>query len=323
MSNLKVSIVIPVYNSEKTIGCCLDSLLSQTYNNLEIVCVNDYSKDNSLEVLKQYAERDSRIVVINHEENKNAGGARNSAIKASTGHYICLVDNDDWLAPNAIESMINASCDGALDMVTSDWVFYYSEEKQEIRKNLFPEATYDDLIEYGCTKGFGILGCLWKRSIFTENNLFYPEKIFYEDNAIALALMAFAKEFTYLPIPLYYYRQSLTSVTGFHTVKKISDRITTTELFLDNIKKYGFYDKYKSLWDFFCLKLCVNTLFMLLCFKHREIKKEYERNMHLLNNCRPNVHVNELERKRRIFAKHPIVSYWLFRLYKPIRKIVK
>ena len=137
MSDIKVSIIIPVYNSEKTIGECLDSLICQTYRNLEIVCVNDYSKDDSLNVLKHYAEKDSRIVVINHEENKNAGGARNTAIKAATGEYICLVDNDDWLAPNAIECMINASGKGGLDMVTSDWVYYFSENKQVIRKNLF------------------------------------------------------------------------------------------------------------------------------------------------------------------------------------------
>lgn len=323
MSDIKVSIVIPVYNSEKTIGKCLDSLICQTYNNLEIVCVNDYSKDNSLNVLEQYAKKDSRVVVINHEENKNAGGARNTAIKAATGHYICLVDNDDWLAVNAIESMVAASCEGKLDMVTSDWIYYYSEDKQVIKNNLFSGATYNDLIQYGCTKGFGILGCLWKRSIFIDNNLFYPEKIFYEDNAIALTLMAYAKSFTYLPTPLYYYRQSLTSVTGFHTIKKIRDRITTSEMYLDNIKKHGFYDDYKSLWNIFCLKLCVNTMFMFLCFRHHEIKDEYGRNMRLLKKCKPNEYINELDRRRSLFAKYPHVVYWLFRAYKPIIKVIK
>ena len=96
MFNPKISIIVPVYNSALYLGKCIDSLRFQTYDNLEIICVDDGSTDNSLEVLNNYAKLDERIVVI-QSENKGAATARNIGIDVSTGEYLSFIDSDDWV----------------------------------------------------------------------------------------------------------------------------------------------------------------------------------------------------------------------------------
>jgi glycosyltransferase involved in cell wall biosynthesis len=90
----KVSIVVPVYNSAEFLPVCLDSIINQTYKNIEIICVNDGSKDNSLEILNQYKQKDKRVIIIN-QSNSGVSSARNSGLKKSSGKYVQFVDSDD------------------------------------------------------------------------------------------------------------------------------------------------------------------------------------------------------------------------------------
>ena len=110
-----LSVVVPVYNAAKFLPHCLDSLCGQTYRNLEIVCVNDGSTDDSLAVLKKYASRDTRIKVI-RQENAGVSAARNRGLDAATGELVTFVDADDWLEPNTYETAVQAFCAG-VDMV--------------------------------------------------------------------------------------------------------------------------------------------------------------------------------------------------------------
>lgn len=263
MTNPVVSLVIPVYNSEKTVGKCLDSLINQTYRNIEIICVNDCSKDNSLKVLQSYAEKDDRIVIINHTENKNAGGARNSGIHAAQGEYICFVDNDDWMREDAFELLIKESDNGMADIVASDWVTYYSEDNQIFNKNLPDDLSHDNIIKYVCMNGFRMIGSLYKKSLFFDNNLFYPEKLFFEDNAIGLPLICMAKCIKYIKQPLYYYACAPNSVTSSVTGKKVRDRIKTTCILKDNLGHMDLTPEYIEWTNGYCLKICFATICML------------------------------------------------------------
>ena len=194
MKDIRVSIVVPVYNSHATLPKCLDSLIAQTWQNLEIICVNDKSKDNSIDVIKEYQQKDGRVKLVDHAENMNAGGARNSGIKAATGEYICFCDNDDWLIPDAIGILVDASEEGRIDFVASQWCEYYSEDRKTDKKNLIVGGTKEENREYALLNGCRILGCLIRRDIFYNNDLFYPEKTFFEDNAIGMSLLFSAKD---------------------------------------------------------------------------------------------------------------------------------
>lgn len=100
-----VSVIIPVYNVEKYLRKCLDSVTAQTYTALEIICVNDGSPDNSSEILEEFAKKDSRVKIIN-QANKGLSGARNTGIEAATGDYIVFLDSDDWIDTEAVESAV-------------------------------------------------------------------------------------------------------------------------------------------------------------------------------------------------------------------------
>jgi len=105
--NIKFSIILPVYNVEKYMEKSLNSIINQTYKNLEIICVNDNSTDKSLEILKEYSSKDSRFVIIDQKENKGPGYARNIAIEKATGDYISFLDPDDWLELDSFEQIVN------------------------------------------------------------------------------------------------------------------------------------------------------------------------------------------------------------------------
>ena len=122
---IKVSIIIPVYNAQKYLRRCLDSLINQTLKEIEIICINDGSTDNSLNILKEYEQNDSRIIIIN-QENSGIGKARNSGIKIAKGEYIGFVDADDWVDKDYYEKLYNAAKKYDSDIAAGD---FYREGK--------------------------------------------------------------------------------------------------------------------------------------------------------------------------------------------------
>ena len=117
--NKKISVIIPIFNSSKTLERTLESIINQKYRNLEIILVNDGSTDNSLEICERYANRDSRVVVVN-QKNQGVGKARNHGIDISTGDFISFVDSDDTIDENYFEVLISTMMKYNLDMVGSD-----------------------------------------------------------------------------------------------------------------------------------------------------------------------------------------------------------
>ena len=102
-----ISVIVPVYNVESYLARCVDSILTQTYQNLEVILVDDGSKDNSGVICDDYARRDSRVNVI-HKENGGLSSARNAGIEAAGGEYLAFVDSDDWIEPDAYERLLSA-----------------------------------------------------------------------------------------------------------------------------------------------------------------------------------------------------------------------
>lgn len=140
-----VSIVIPVYNVEKYLRQCLESVVNQTYENLEIVCVNDGSPDNSLGILEEYANRDSRFKVITIE-NQGLSGARNVGTEACTGEFLMYIDSDDWVDINTVELAVDAIRNHSVDLVLWNYAKEYAQYSQPVKvfaaKSLFKGDDY-------------------------------------------------------------------------------------------------------------------------------------------------------------------------------------
>lgn len=129
MSDIKVSLIVAIYKSEKFLPKLLDSIINQTYNNLEIILVDDGSPDNSGKICDEYSERDDRIKVI-HKKNGGACEARNDGLAAVTGEYVAIIDGDDWLEPDFVEYLLNIALTTNSDMALSDKIFTTRDREQ-------------------------------------------------------------------------------------------------------------------------------------------------------------------------------------------------
>lgn len=244
-----VSVVVPVYNVEKYLRQCLDSLLAQTLSQIEIICVNDCSPDNSAQILAEYEKLDSRIKVVSLPENRRQGGARNEGIRMAKAEYIGFVDSDDWVDATMYENLYKEAMRSESDIVAANYYEYFSESDlrvQHVSSQIFMSRKGDVLKLDG-------VGPVWtkiyKRKLFFDNCLFFPEKKVYEDNAVVLPLMLSASRISVVDKPLYFYRCNNQSTTRSKNNFSFFDRIATSKLLMDHLRRLGFYDRYKMSFD--------------------------------------------------------------------------
>ena len=220
----KVSILIPVYNAEKYIGQCLDSLLRQTHCDFQAICVDDASTDKSREILRRYSTTDDRIETISLERNSGQAVARNMALRHATGQYITCLDADDWLAEDALEKAINTFAEHSLtDCVLFDVRFVGNGYKEHGYAWRFPKDKYQSNADGSFTSMSGhdafILSLTWKihgwymlkARIFKANPFDESCRHFSDDNTTRAHFRA--SEEIRCCSGKYYYRQVSDSVT--------------------------------------------------------------------------------------------------------------
>lgn len=219
-----ISVIIPVYNTATYLEKCLDSVCGQTYQNLEIICVDDGSTDGSEKIVEDYARKDPRIMVI-HKSNGGESSARNVGLQHSTGEYVGFVDCDDWIEPEMYEKMIGAMRDKNLDMAACGYYWETDKESNPI-KNKFPvsKETFGrkELFQYVYIRDRyrGVTSWIWcklfKRELlqvdgrmlrFDENLRFGVDILFFIQAA------ANAERICYLEQPLYHYCQRAASAS--------------------------------------------------------------------------------------------------------------
>lgn len=212
--NLKVSIVIPVYNMGQKLIKCVDSLLNQTYQNLEIILVDDGSNDNSLEICRELEQKDVRIASY-HQTNQGAGPARNYGIEQATGEYIYFPDADDYLERNAIQVLVNSVVSTGCDLV----VFGYKNVNQngeEHRIKKYEAAVfegekvrkdYSDFITLEAK--YSIQGAPWNKffnlNLIKENKIIYPPLRRHQDEAFIARYMTYTNKICFISDILYVY----------------------------------------------------------------------------------------------------------------------
>lgn len=173
-----VSVIIPVYKVEKYLSKCLDSVLSQTYQNLEIICVNDCSPDNSLQILEKYSFQDERLKIISLEKNCGQSFARNTGLKVAKGEYVCFLDSDDWVDSDYISSLYNVAESQNLNAVCN--VNIYEIEEDGTSKKLLKREVEEGFVPYyeSC-----LMPWCWliKKSYLDKFETIFPNGLKYED----------------------------------------------------------------------------------------------------------------------------------------------
>lgn len=232
--DIKISIMVPVYNTDKYLDKCLSSIINQSLNEIEIICVNDGSTDNSLEILEKFQRKDRRIIIVN-KKNGGLTSARNAALKIARGEYCLNIDSDDWIKEGYLESVYTKAKKENLDVIITDIVYCYEKNGRytySIEKDLL--ITDDKILsgkEY--IKNFfenNFLGYTWNKMIKTElykkYNLEYNEKIFlFEDIELILRLSYFCKKIGKLNKAFYCYRQGENNGVRKIKLKNLTDMI--------------------------------------------------------------------------------------------------
>lgn len=247
-----ISIIVPVYNGEKSIKSCINSIIGQTYKNLEIVLIDDGSKDNTAEICDEYATNDSRIKVI-HQKNEGVSVARNNGLKNVSGDYIMFVDADDYLDENACQNTLAIILSTKSDIVIANKVFHIGErmqknvlysEKQITRegedKELFildlMTTYYDPLMNKVPYLSCGVTAKLFSRSIIENNSILFQEDCrFGEDVLFNLYAYQTAKKISYIDYDAYHFCINKDSSTH----KFRNDWNISHEVFMNCIDEYN------------------------------------------------------------------------------------
>lgn len=211
MNNIKISVIVPVYNTEKYLRRCLDSIINQNFREIEIIIVNDCSTDNSLKIINDYIKQDDRIILINKEKNKGLSAARNSGIGIARGEYIAHIDSDDWIEQNYFKDMYEYAIKNEAEIVISD--FYKDFDNGQISYMKDQEKNIENV---GAIKNiflFRAYPCVWNKIIKAElykgNDIFHPEGISIgEDLCTSPKLMFFAKKIMKHDKAYYHYIQN-------------------------------------------------------------------------------------------------------------------
>ncbi|GHV57541.1 hypothetical protein FACS1894182_06650 [Bacteroidia bacterium] len=236
--SIRLSVIIPFYNVERYISQCLESVYSQDIpeSDYEVICVNDCSPDNSRNIVLEYQQQHDNLILIEHEENKKQGGARNTGLRAARGEYVWFIDSDDYIRPNCIKHLLDTLDENDLDLVLFDFGDV-DENSHFLRRSTNDFPAYESCLgknvfyypEEGRGKSFAdwqgwpkMIAPVWsrivKRSLYLDNNIFHHEYFEFEDNAFGEKTYYYAKSIMYLPDVVIFYRQRADSAVhlAFH-----------------------------------------------------------------------------------------------------------
>ena len=256
MSQPKVSVIIPVYNTERYLRECLDSVINQTLKEIEIICVDDGSTDGSLAILREYEAKDRRVKVFTQEKS-NAGAARNVGLSKATGEFLAFLDSDDYYDLTMLEHMYTCAQDSAVDVVVCRFTAYYEETGEfkkadwSVKKRLLPKNgvfSYRD-IEQDCFQC--ILGYNWdkliKRALVEENTLRFQSQAVYNDALFTYSALISAETVTFLDEALVFHRyrsaqNSIGDRRGNH-IDCAYSFLSGLKVFLTHTGNYDLYDR--------------------------------------------------------------------------------
>jgi glycosyltransferase involved in cell wall biosynthesis len=239
----KISIIIPVYNVERFLRECLDSVLNQTFTDFEVICINDASPDRCPEILREYAEKDKRIRVINHKKNAGIAAARNTGLDAAEGEYISFCDSDDCMHPDMLKIMYREIRRNNCDLAICQWCETGEYDKPVFKKNdsytvNFPK---DSLARNFKNSDVFFLVCnkIYKKSAI-ESLRFDPQMLAIEDGFFNMCAFRFTKKCVMTDAKLYAYRRNLNSITRSKSASALQKKTKGRCRFIENIYKSSY-----------------------------------------------------------------------------------
>lgn len=253
-----ISVIIPVYNDENYLHVCLNSVLKQTYDNFEIICIDDASTDSSVEILEYFAQKDSRIKILKNDSNKGPGYSRNRGLDIAKGKYISFLDADDWFSYDAFDILIKKIEEDNSDLVLFKNIVYY-EEFQEFGFEEYYDMKFMNKFENQVfnhwdldkTKLFGMSNASWNKfylkSFLDENNIRFPnENLIHEDNPFFYKVITSAKRVSIIDKYLHNRRRrpgSIMTLNNERLFDNIDVMYKVLDVFFEDMELYEYYKK--------------------------------------------------------------------------------
>ena len=335
-----ISIVVPIYNVEKYLTRCIDSIIKQTYKNIEIILVDDGSPDNCGKICDEYAQKDNRIIVI-HKENEGLSATRNAGIEIAKGKYIGFVDSDDYIKEDMYESLYNDMKKYDVDISICKYIEVFiddtnnnhkksdvqNEENVKIYNNIdiLKKLLYNENItDHAWNK-------LYKTELFKNNNIRYPKGYMFEDIGTTYLLFEKAKKISLSSKMGYYYIRRESSILGkvnekliYHLLQMIKNRYEYLVEEVPELKKKLVENRVRT----------IKTIFGYICIAQKKdllnnekIKEEYEfykKNFKKSKKYLMNIQKNILEKFECYLLYYNKKSYWnYYKIKLKIKKIIK
>lgn len=292
---LKVSVIVPVYNVENYIRKCLESLVEQTLEEIEIIIVNDGTKDNSMSIIKEFADKYPQKIVILEKENGGLSDARNYAIPHAKGEYIAFLDSDDYIEKNMYEDMYEIAKKEKSDMVECDFYWEYPHKTKTDIGQIYQgkKQMLEKIRVVAWNK-------LIKRKILQETKIRFPVGYHYEDVEFTYQLIPYLEKVSFLKKPCIHYIQREGSISN-------SQNERTKEIFdiLENVinfyKQKGIYEEYQEQLEYIYVRILFCSSFLrMVKIQDRKIRNELlKQTWENVKQKFPNWKKNEILRKNK------------------------
>ena len=262
------SIIIPVYNVEKEIRDCLDSIKNQTFQDFEVLCVDDRGSDSSIDIVKEYVNTDSRFKILTHEKNSGVSAARNTGLDAATGDNIMFVDSDDWLDLNALEVLNNK-----LNKTKCEIVMFnnYNVKPDGSKKLQDEDKEGDRTIKINDDELTLFVGVCWNRvyrkSLLDRLKVRFPVGLIVEDSDFTFKVCSQVDSVLIIDEPLYFYR--IQREGSYTTADNVQERIVDELEVLKNTYRYARDNGYDKKYRKYFLHLIGTTARKIVSITHR------------------------------------------------------
>ena len=286
----KVSIIVPVYNVEKYIEKCLESLVNQTLEDIEIIVVNDGSKDNSKEIVEKYLEKYPKKMVYLEKENGGLSDARNFAIPYAKGEYVAFLDSDDYVELNMYEDMYKIAKNEDSDMVECDFIWEYPDKCKIDTGEIYHEK--HEMLEKIRVVAWNKL---IKKSILDETKVIFPKGYRYEDIEFTYKLIPYLEKVSFLKKPCIHYIQRDNSISNTQN-ERTKEILEVFDNVINYYKEKGLYEEYFTELEYTYARVLLCSSLKRMC----KIKDKQIRNRLLnltwekLNNNFPNWKKNRI-----------------------------
>lgn len=297
--NKRISVIIPVYKVESYLSKCIESVIEQTYKNLEIILIDDGSPDQCPQICDQYAKKDNRIVVI-HQQNKGLSGARNTGLMRATGEYIAFLDSDDFIEEEMYEVMYQKALEKDSDIVECNLKHdYKNTEDTEIVEKIYEPRKL--LMSGRCV----VWNKIYKREWLMGTEVCFPEGLIFEDLEFMSKLIPYIRKYDYVDIAPIHYVQRKESLNNYSNLKTLN-----IIQVLNNIstfyKEKGFYEEFEKALEYLYIRILLCSSFSRMCRIKAKEERKYaiDENWRLLVDTFPKWKSNEhLLQDKRIQGK--------------------